>query len=66
MKTNKHQHILDRMKGWLFVKDTDKKPHKQYAIAGLGYRSDATLKKVAEMKVGDSIKIYDYRLTRVE
>ena len=66
MKTDRCAHLQRRMKGWLFVKDTDSKPHKQYTVQGLGYSSEETLAKIVSMRVGDSQHIYDYKLTRVD
>ena len=74
MKIDKHDHLIDRMKGRLFVKSSDSiwfkdgkpQPRRRYSIQSLGYRSENTLKQVVDLKVGDSLKIYDYKLIRVE
>ena len=52
------------MNDWLFIKDGNES-HK-YAIGGLRYRGNYTLKRVSEMEVGETILMYDYKLTRIK
>ena len=47
-------YYYDLMKDWGFTKHGETPT---YYIGGLGYRSENTLRQVARMEIGDSIKI---------
>lgn len=61
MSTDYYQRLMHK---WVFTKNGN--TTRKYAIGGLGYRGEYTLKTVSEMKVGDSISIHGYTLKRIE
>jgi hypothetical protein len=53
------------MKDWLFTKNGNN--DKKFAIGGLGYRSEYTLKSVSRLNVGDGWKHPNgYTLRRIQ
>ena len=58
------EYYYKQMAGWMFTKNGN--DDRRYSVHGLGYRGEPTLKIVREMEVGDVIKIYGYKLKRVE
>lgn len=55
---------IDEMKDWLFTKNGADYP--RYAIGGLHYSSDYSLKTCSQMKVGNVVMINGYALKRVK
>ncbi len=58
------EYYYNLMKDWRFTKNRAEYP--QFAIGGLHYRSDYTLKTVARMVVGETVVINGYALTRIK
>lgn len=52
------------MKDWRFTKNHSEYP--QYAIGGLRYSSEYTLKTVASMLVGEVVILHGYALKRIK
>ena len=54
------------MKDWLFTKSNQKHSTTRYAIGGLGYRSEHSLREASRLEVGESVKLNGYILTRTK
>lgn len=57
-------YYYDQLKGRLYIKNNN--PNKRYAVGGLKYQSEHTLKRLLKLEVGDQEVFHNDKVKRVQ